>query len=189
MVFIGQMAPSVDNVCYVVCGRQSPTAVLTHDKREILVVVVCVVCQDIEYHATEYLNAVRFWKTELAANYQQLFVAISLGTNGSQCLGMKFGVAITVEPFGQKMIAAIYWVQFRSHHCYAGSLCHFIIGHFQLGRRILRISKFQNTIVIVVKTRYLTAAYLSRDAVDSNDGFGLTATSRCAYCQQRLHCY
>ena len=37
-----------------------PLATLIHQEREVLVVIICIVCKDIEYHATKDFLAVKF---------------------------------------------------------------------------------------------------------------------------------
>ena len=55
MVLLGEKAANIENVCHVVGRREAPSARLIHQEREILVVIVCVIGQNIEYHAPENL--------------------------------------------------------------------------------------------------------------------------------------
>lgn len=76
---LGQEAPDVEDIGLVVGRGQSPMALLVHQKREVLVVVVRVVGKDIEHHSAEDLLLVALRQSHLATDRQQLLVAVGIG--------------------------------------------------------------------------------------------------------------
>ena len=58
VVFIGQKTSIIYDIRNIVGRRQSPTAILVHDKRKVFVVVISIISQDIEDHPSEHLLTV-----------------------------------------------------------------------------------------------------------------------------------
>ena len=107
VILVRQEVTIVYNISYVVGRRQPPTAILIHDKREVLIMVIGVVGQNVEYHPTEHLLAVGFRQMQLTTNGYQLLIAVSIRTNGSQRLGINLPLTVTIETLGDKMVVTV----------------------------------------------------------------------------------
>ena len=179
-----QESSCVENICQVICRREAPVTVFVHQEGKVLVVVIGIVCQDVEDHSAEHLLLGRFPQTHLAAYHQHLFVAVRVGVQSCQSLHMQFVRPVTVKTTGDEMCLTFNFNQPARHHVDSGSDCHLGICHLQLGRRAFGISEFQDAIFKTLLTGNLSASYFARSGVYCNDGFRLTSSGRGAHGNQ-----
>ena len=111
MGFIRKVASQVQYIGEVVGRSKSPCAVLTHDEREILVMVISIVGKNIEHHTSEHLLTVRLGQAEPSTNSQQLLIAVRIRTQGCKSLCKELFAVSAVKAHGHKMTIAINGIQ------------------------------------------------------------------------------
>ena len=102
----------IRDIVHVVCWRKLPCSVFRECEREISVMVIGVVRNQVEYHSSEHLFAILFRQHQFAADTDQAFVAPGLRVNGSYCLGVYLLSVYPVKPSGHKVFIVFNVKQF-----------------------------------------------------------------------------
>ena len=85
------------------------------------------------------------------------------------------------------MLLTFHLYNLARHHVYTCSHGHFIVSHFQFGRRAFSIAKLQYAIIKALMPSYLSASDFSRFRIYRYDCLRLATASRCSDSYQRLH--
>ena len=78
MHLLRKEATGIEDISHIVCRRKSPLTAFVHQEREVLVVIICIVCKNIEYHSAKDFLLGTFRQAHLATNHQQLFIAVGI---------------------------------------------------------------------------------------------------------------
>ena len=74
----------IEDISHIVCRRKLPLTAFVHQEREVLVVIICIVGENIEYHSAKDFLLGAFRQAHLATNHQQLFIAVGIRIQSRQ---------------------------------------------------------------------------------------------------------
>ena len=78
MHLLGKETTDIECISHIVCRRKLPLTAFVHQKREVLVVIICVIGKNIKYHSAKDFLLGTFRQAHLATNHQQLFIAVGI---------------------------------------------------------------------------------------------------------------
>ena len=78
MHLLRKEATDIEDISHIVCWRKLPLTAFVHQEREVLVVIICIVGENVEYHSAKDFLLGAFRQAHLATNHQQLFIAVGI---------------------------------------------------------------------------------------------------------------
>ena len=130
-------AEGVVGIPHVVCGRQPPSAILSHQERYVLGVVVLVAHHDIEHHPAEHLAGLGIRQSQRSHHIEDLLVGIGavetvvVMGDAAQRLHVNLPPVLAVKTSGEEMGASVLLHQRTVGHFYATGSRHLVEGIFQ----------------------------------------------------------
>ena len=99
----------IKSIAHIVCRRQPPLAVLIHQERDVLRMVVLIAHNHIEHHPAEHLPRRRIWQPQSAHYVESLLVGIPpqqpevIVRQATECLHVHLAAVLTVESTRQEV--------------------------------------------------------------------------------------
>lgn len=84
MHLLRKEATDIEDISHIVCRRKLPLTAFVHQEREVLVVIICIVGENVEYHSAKDFLLGAFRQAHLATNHQQLFIAVGIRIQSRQ---------------------------------------------------------------------------------------------------------